>query len=117
MLVQPRNRIPAPITNLTGITQQMMDEEGHSLEETLTRCLQFIGDLPLVAYTADFDLAFLKNALTQTNPSSQINNPASCALRMTRRAWPYLNSYRLADVAKDGAAFTTPHTQKIPRLI
>jgi DNA polymerase III subunit epsilon len=108
LLVRPRQPIPALITGLTGITQQMVDEEGHSLEDALARFLHFIGNLPLVAYAVDFDLAFLTNALKQANPSRQINNPAVCALKMTRRAWPFLNSYRLSDVASDGAVFAAP---------
>ena len=108
LLVRPHKPIPAEITGLTGITRQMVEEEGHCLADALGRFWDFIGDLPLVAYAVDFDLAFLTNALRQTNPSFQINNPAVCALKMTRRAWPFLNSYRLSDVASDGAIFAAP---------
>jgi DNA polymerase III epsilon subunit family exonuclease len=100
--VCPVDQIPKRITELTGITQEMVELEGKPLPETLSEFLQFIGDLPLVTFAADFDMAFLRNALRQSHPQLQINNPVSCVLKMARRAWPELNSYRLIDLARDG---------------
>jgi len=109
-LIRPRHAIPKPIIALTGITQLMLDENGRPLDEALSDFLAFIGDLPLVTFAADFDMAFLQNALRQVESRRLVNNPVSCALKMARRAWPFLNSYRLADLARDAAVFTQqPH--------
>jgi DNA polymerase-3 subunit epsilon/DNA polymerase-3 subunit alpha (Gram-positive type) len=35
-------------------------------------------------------------------------NPVTCALKLSRLAWPYLPSFRLADVADNGAQYAEP---------
>jgi DNA polymerase III epsilon subunit family exonuclease len=99
-LVRPSKKIPKKITELTGITQAMVESEGKPLTEAFQEFVAFIGDLPLVSFNAEFDIAFLNNAAKQH--STEINNTVSCALKMARRAWPGRKSYRLADLAKDG---------------
>lgn len=101
-LVKPRRKIPKKITEITGITQGMVDLEGRPLAEVLTEFLEFIGNERLVAFNADFDMAFLRAAIDTHLPGTRISNPVSCALRMARRAWPGLNSYRLSELAKVG---------------
>jgi len=45
-------------------------------------------------------MSFLQNAAKRCN--LVIRNPASCALRMARLAWPGRRSYKLCDLARDG---------------
>lgn len=94
-LVKPSRKISKKITEITGISQEMLDG-GDSLEDALTGFLAFAGDLRLVCYNAEFDMAFLKQAAIRCGKS--VNNPVSCALNMARRAWPGRKSYRLTDV-------------------
>ena len=100
VLVKPLKRIPKKITQITGISQDMVDHEGEPLEIAIREFAAFIGDLPLVTFNAEFDMAFLQNSAKQHNVV--IGNPVSCALKMARRAWPGRQSYRLSDLAKDG---------------
>jgi DNA polymerase III epsilon subunit-like protein len=95
--VQP---IPNRITEITGITQKMVDRQGENLEAVLKDFIEFIGDLRLVAYNAEFDIGFLNAATYATG--LKIKNKSSCALKMARRAWPGLWSYKLGDLAKRG---------------
>jgi DNA polymerase-3 subunit epsilon/DNA polymerase-3 subunit alpha (Gram-positive type) len=99
-LVKPMKRIPKRITQINGISQQMVDREGEPLEAVLRDFVEFIEDLPLVSFNADFDMAFLRHAAQRNN--LVIRNRVSCALKMARRAWPGRQSYRLCDLAKDG---------------
>lgn len=99
-LIKPAKNVPKKITELTGISQTMLDAEGEPIEETLREFLDFVGGLHLVSFNADFDMPFLQNAAAKH--SITINNSVSCALEMARRAWPGRRSYRLADLAKDG---------------
>jgi DNA polymerase III subunit epsilon len=101
-LIQPSKKIPKKITEITGITQEMIDSKAEPLEMVLPQFLEFIGDLPLVSFNAEFDMAFLKAALDKMQGNASLPNRVSCALKMARRAWPGRNSYRLADLAKDG---------------
>lgn len=99
-LVKPSRKVPKKITELTGINQAMLDAEGEPIESVLREFLSFVGDLQLVSFNADFDMAFLRNAAAKQ--SIYVTNPVSCALKMARRAWPGRKSYRLAELAKDG---------------
>jgi DNA polymerase III subunit epsilon len=99
-LVTPTLALPKKIIGMTGITQSMIDSEGIPLQTAMTAFLEFIGDLPLVAFNAEFDMAFLEKAAYGQGIS--IKNKVSCALQMSRRAWPGLKSYRLRDLGKRG---------------
>jgi DNA polymerase III epsilon subunit family exonuclease len=96
-LLKPKNRIPKMITEITGITQDMVDKDGENLESVMMEFIKFIGDLHLVAYNAEFDMGFLKAVASSFGIA--INNQCSCALKMARRAWPGLESYKLVNLA------------------
>lgn len=100
VLVKPLRKVPALITEITGITQRMVDREGLPLEEALHQFVEFIGDLPLVTFNADFDMGFLHSAARRHGVA--IPNRYTCALKRARRAWPGLASYRLAELARLG---------------
>jgi DNA polymerase III subunit epsilon len=101
-LIRSKKKIPKKITELTGITQAMLERDGQSLDQVLTEFRAFIGELPLVAFNAKFDLSFLRRAIAQCTGSSALGNPTCCALEMARQAWPGRKSYRLAYLAQDG---------------
>jgi DNA polymerase III subunit epsilon len=100
-LVKPSKRIPKKITEITGITQAMVKAQGEDLAQAMPQFLEFIGDHRLVIFNAEFDMGFL-NVATAKLGLPPITNPVSCALKMARRAWPRRQSYRLADLARDG---------------
>ncbi len=99
-LVRVNRKLPSKIVSITGITDDLLASEGKSLESALNEFLDFCKDDRLVAFNADFDMAFLRNASAQFGLT--IDNPVSCALKMARRAWPGRKSYRLVDLARDG---------------
>ena len=99
-LVKPSKKVPKKITEITGITQEMVEAEGEEIESVLKEFADFIGDLRLVTFNAEFDMGFLKEAANSHGIA--LTNPVSCALKMARRAWPGLKSYRLADLANAG---------------
>lgn len=63
----PGRRVPDQIVRLTGITQQMLDEQGVSKQEAGERFSAMLrhGRTLLVAYNAQFDLCFLYYYLNQ----------------------------------------------------
>jgi DNA polymerase III epsilon subunit family exonuclease len=99
-LVKPHSKVPRKIAEITGITQEMVDKEGIQLGDALNQFMEFIGDLPLVTYNAEFDMGFLYSAAKKHGVA--IKNRYTCALKRARRAWPGLPSYRLVDLAKMG---------------
>lgn len=100
-LVKPTKRIPKRITELTGITADMVESEGRELHEALTLFREFVGELPLVAFNAEFDDAFLR-AACESLAAPHFTNEVCCALKLARRAWPGRKSFRLSDLARDG---------------
>jgi DNA polymerase-3 subunit epsilon len=99
-LVKPRKKVPRRITEITGISQEMVDSEGLTLADVLLQFIEFIQELPLITFNAEFDMGFLWNAAK--SHGFVINNRYTCALKRARRAWPGLESYRLVDLAKIG---------------
>ncbi len=99
-LLKPRKKIPARATAINGITQEMVDKEGKELSEVINDFIEFIADHRLVAFNADFDMGFIKTAALKHG--HEINNDYSCALKMSKRAWPGLKSYKLESLAKRG---------------
>lgn len=96
--VKPTKSVPSKITKMTGITQQMVDEQGMELQCALRQLIEFVGDLPLVTYNAEFDMGFLWAAAKRCNVA--LPNRYSCALKRARRAFPDLPSHRLSYVAE-----------------
>jgi DNA polymerase III epsilon subunit family exonuclease len=101
-LVKPKKAVPKKITEITGITQAMVDDEGRSIDEVLEEFRSFVGELRLVTFNAEFDMAFIQTAAARAG-KRPFDNPVSCALKMARRAWPQRKSFRLDDLANDGS--------------
>jgi len=99
-LVKPRRKIPKRITELTGITQDMINKDGEPLESALRQFIEFAGNHRMVFFNAEFDMAFLSHAAGSIGV--KIDNEVSCALKMARRAWPGRKSYKLTELAKSG---------------
>jgi DNA polymerase-3 subunit epsilon/ATP-dependent DNA helicase DinG len=57
-LINPGRRIPPFITQLTGITDQMI-LNAPSLQEMQSDLANFVGDYPIVGHNIKFDLSFL----------------------------------------------------------
>jgi DNA polymerase III epsilon subunit family exonuclease len=105
--VKIKGKVPGKITEITGITSEMLNTEGEPIEIVLPKFMEFIGDLRLVTFNAPFDMGFLKEAAKAQGLS--IDNYWSCALDMARRAWPGRKSYKLSSLAKDGGLATQNH--------
>jgi DNA polymerase III epsilon subunit family exonuclease len=104
-LVRSERKIPKKITQITGITQEMIDRDGIHVREALVQFGEFIGELPLVTFNAEFDMAFLHNVANKHGVT--LKNSYTCALKRARRAWPGLSSYRLSDLAQMGKLETS----------
>jgi len=58
-LINPQRMIPAPITQLTGITNEMV-RDAPPIKAVIQEFADFVGDLPVVGHNVNFDLGFLK---------------------------------------------------------
>ncbi len=65
-LIDPGRPLPAKITEITNITDEML--KGKDNEETvIKRFIEWYGDLPMVAHNAKFDVSFLTMAYQKYN--------------------------------------------------
>lgn len=98
-LVKPGQPIPPYITDLTGISDQMV--AGASLlESTLPQFLSFVGDSIVVAHNANFDINFIYDfaRLLDLPPFS---NDFIDTLRLSRRLFPQWDNHKLGTLTQE----------------
>lgn len=90
-------RVPPFITGLTGITQQMVDA-APCVSQVMPELLRFIGNDMLSAHNANFDEKFLIAESRSLGMAPQ-HDALVCSLKLARRLFPGLRSYKLATLA------------------
>ncbi len=99
-LMNPGYRIPFFITQLTGITHEMLRGKP-SPEEVMPKLLEFVGDRPCVAHNASFDSRFYHEEMRRSG--NQHNRQFLCTLMLSRRLIcnsPHYNLGALASFLK-----------------
>lgn len=97
-LIDPNIKIPEETIQFHGIRDQDISGKP-SLLEFMPNILSFIGDLPIVAHNAKFDLGFIVFALHNFKmpyPSSDIY----CSVKMSRQSFKEIENYKLPTVSK-----------------
>lgn len=92
-LINCQARIPFFITQLTGISQEMVDN-APPVSRVVPELLDFIGGDTLSAHNASFDEKFLK-AEAERLALSPRHAGLVCSLKLSRRVFPGLASYKL----------------------
>src|SRR5690606_32105417 len=94
----PHRKLTSTITELTGITDEML-EGAPDVEEVLRRFLDFVGDSVLVAHNARFDMGFFQMGVRRLGLDA-ITNPVIDTLEMARSLYSGLKNYRLNTLCK-----------------
>ena len=92
-LINCNVRSPSFITQLTGISQAMVDR-APPVEQVVPELLDFIGDNALSAHNASFDEKFLKAEAERLGLAPR-HDGLVCSLKLSRRVFPGLGSYKL----------------------
>lgn len=105
--VNPRRPIPYKITELTGISDDMV-KYADSIDFVLPKFMEFIGDAAVVAHNASFDCSFIeKNCKDLDLP---FNATILDTVQICRFLYPELKSVKLNLVAKHlGVKLTSHH--------
>ena len=94
--VNPKVPIPFEITNLTGITDDMV-MEAPDIETILPQFLEFVGDAVLVAHNASFDVSFIEQNCRYQDITPDFTSVDTVA--MARILLPTLSKFKLNVVA------------------
>jgi DNA polymerase-3 subunit epsilon len=97
-LVKPDNKIDEYITQLTGITNEML-RNAPKIKKVLPDVISFLGDSVIVAHNANFDINFLydSNMLCFNEPFA---NNFIDTMRISKRLFKDIK-HRLADLVKE----------------
>ncbi|KUO48928.1 MAG: hypothetical protein APF76_09795 [Desulfitibacter sp. BRH_c19] len=95
-LINPRTSIPKKITDITGITNEMIRDEP-TIDVVFPQFITFLKDSPIVAHNSSFDMGFIKHAAEKFGV--YINNPVIDTLQMSRIMFPNLDNHKLNTVS------------------
>ena len=95
--VAPGRILDPKIIQLTGITDEML-EGAPGQEEALRAFLDFVGDRPLAAHNADFDMGFISAGCRKYG--IPFENPSIDSLILAQNLLPDLGKYKLDIVAE-----------------
>ena len=103
--------IPAFITQLTGITNAMV-QAAPPAATVMAEAARFVGDVPMVAHNASFDRRFWQAELALCGqPALQ---PFACTVLLSRRLYPEAPSHKLGSLVD---RFGLPRTGQAHRAL
>ncbi|WP_193556110.1 PolC-type DNA polymerase III [Paenibacillus ginsengarvi] len=91
--VNPHEKIPYNIQQLTNITDEMVID-APELEEVLLKFTAFVEGTVLVAHNARFDMGFMQANLKKLG-MAELTNPVLDTLELARQLFPALKNHRL----------------------
>jgi len=91
-LINPRQPIPAHITALTGIDDDML-MDAPTFDEVALQIYQLLSNKVFVAHNVNFDYSFLKHHLAASGYDLQCKK--LCTVRLSRKLIPGKSSYSL----------------------
>ncbi|MGM0437455.1 MAG: PolC-type DNA polymerase III [Bacillota bacterium] len=96
--VNPDQKIPSKITDLTGINNDMV-ADAKKIEDILDDFINFIDDSILVAHNADFDYSFLQSAFQKSN-KDEAEYSVLDTLALSRALLDGIKNHKLNTLAK-----------------
>mgnify|MGYP003370033336 CR=1 len=93
-LIKPIESIPQKITEITGITNDMV-KDARPVWDVMQELISFIGRSTIVAHNAPFDVSFLQ--MYSNNSFSK--NKVVDTVKLGRKMYPQLINHKLATIA------------------
>ena len=97
-LIKPVKPIPEFISELTGITDELVKDSADSTT-VFKKYLEFLGDSVFVAHNVSFDLKFLKAEAVKAEIDFP-DVPMLCTLELSRRVLSNVGRYSLGNLCK-----------------
>ena len=99
VLVKSERKISEQISEMTGITNEMLQNEGICPEDAMEQFLEFIGTSPRVSHNIAFDRAFISKTIMKLG-KSQLRNICKDTLTLARRRIDDIPDYKLETIAR-----------------
>ncbi|CAM9120958.1 PolC-type DNA polymerase III [Mycoplasma marinum] len=124
LLVESNKNIPPFITNLTGITNRMVQESGIEIEIALTMLSKFSKDLNVFAHYSPFDKGFIRENLKKHSIDFETSEWFD-TIDLFKAKWPGRKTYKLESLIVDfnlaskedhRALSDTMHTLKLMKI-
>jgi DNA polymerase-3 subunit epsilon len=97
-LVNPRQKIPPFIVNMTGISDEMV-AQAPIFEEVAPQIYNLLKDRIFVAHNASFDYSFVRHLLGKSG--YDWSAPKLCTIRLSKKVFPGLEKYGLGSLTRD----------------
>ncbi len=98
-LINPGRKLPERIVELTNITDDMLKDCDNECNVT-KRFMEFIGDKPLVAHNAKFDIGFISASYNKYN-LGEFNNTVLDTMSIARMLYPNWRNHKLSTLVKE----------------
>lgn len=97
-LIKPSGDISTFITNLTGISKDMV-KDCDDIKKVLEDFCSFVGDEPIVGHNIKFDLTFI-NTEMKKHFDTRLTNDFCDTLYFARKVYKNLKSHKLSTIAR-----------------
>ena len=97
-LINPRQKIPTFIVNMTGISDAMV-ANAPLFEEVAPQIFNLLNGRIFVAHNVSFDYSFVHYLLGKCG--FQWSAPKLCTIKLSRRVFPGLEKYGLGSLTRD----------------
>ena len=103
MLINPGEKLPRKIVEITGITDAMLRNQP-TIDEAIDKIMEFIGDSVIVSHNLEFDFGLLNTALQQTRGVELVNAGVD-TLSLSRYLNPEFLAHRLGNLCRRNDVF------------
>lgn len=93
-LLEYEGDLPKEITELTGISTELLKKEGRKVDTVLEEVLNYLIGTIIVGYNIAFDLRFL-NSILQRNGMETLHNPSVDLMRIIKKEKPFQKNFKL----------------------
>ena len=108
-LISYEGTLPKHIVAMTGITTNMLQNNGKSTKSVLNEFLDFIGDIDIIGYNVNFDIEFIDIALSKLQ-LEKLKNKRYDLMKFVKNEKLFLANYKLQTVIKEyGVGDEVPH--------
>jgi len=97
-LMNPGRRIPYYVTQLTGISDEMV-ASAPPVETVIRQAVRFVGNRPIVAHNAAFDRKFWRSELRRLSLPGD-DRSFACTMLLARRVYPESPNHKLGTLAQ-----------------